>query len=183
MLWMINRQQKHIEALLYQTWHQLCMCVGVFAPFLDTWVSLARQFYLQLWGLCVTYCMSTQTHTLTHTILTIIMSVTAFLFFSLSILNTAWLSSSHQGLLLVLFSQRSRQSLVSEREKDQPNNMRHWNLFFFFLQTRASVEREKENKTPFQKASYWRAVGAWPTGQCPMIRKCATKWIIKICNR
>lgn len=132
MLWMINRQQKHIEALLYQTWHQLCMCVGVFAPFLDTWVSLARQFYLQLWGLCVTYCMSTQTHTLTRTILTIIMSVTAFLFFSLSILNTAWLSSSHQGLLLVLFSQRSRQSLVSEREKDQPNNMRHWNLFFFF---------------------------------------------------
>lgn len=159
------------------------MCVGVFAPFLDTWVSLARQFYLQLWGLCVTYCMSTQTHTLTHTILTIIISVTAFLFFSLSILNTAWLSSSHQGLLLVLFSQRSRQSLVSEREKDQPNNMRHWNLFFFFSQTRASVEREKENKTPFQKASYWRAVGAWPTGQCPMIRKCATKWIIKICNR
>lgn len=181
MLWMINRQQKHIEALLYQTWHQLYVCGCVCTISRHTSLSLARQFYLQLWGLCVTYCMSTQTHTLTHTILTIIMSVTAFLFFSLSILNTAWLSSSHQGLLLVLFSQRSRQSLVSEREKDQPNNKRHWNLFF--SPTCASVEREKENKTPFQKASYWRAVGAWPTGQCPMIRKCATKWIIKICNR
>lgn len=130
MLWMINRQQKHIEALLYQTWHQLYVCGCVCTISRHTSLSLARQFYLQVWGLCVTYCMSTQTHSHTHTILTIIMSVTAFLFFSLSILNTAWLSSSYQGLLLVLFSQRSRQSLVSEREKDQPNNKRHWNLFF-----------------------------------------------------
>lgn len=66
MLWMINRQQKHIEALLYQTWHQLYVCGCVYTISRHTGLSLARQFYLQVWGLCVTYCMSTNTHTLTH---------------------------------------------------------------------------------------------------------------------
>lgn len=123
------------------------MCVGVFAPFLDTRVYLWPDSFICRFEVYVLLTACLHKHTHTHTILTIIMSVTAFLFFSLSILNTAWLSSSYQGLLLVLFSQRSHQSLVSEREKDQPNNKRHWNLFFH-KHVLLWKERRKKNSFP-----------------------------------
>lgn len=65
MLWMINRQQKHIEALLYQTWHQLYVCGCVCT--ISRHMSLSGQTVLSAALRSMCYLLHVYTNTHTHT--------------------------------------------------------------------------------------------------------------------